>query len=277
MGRPGARTLTIDCGGTGLKAAVVDIGDQMLSACVRVSTPYPCPPERLVDTLAELVAPLPAYDRVSVGLPGIIRAGRVLTTPHYVTAAGPFTARRDDLVAAWTGCDIASALELRLGHPVRAANDAVMHGLAVVSGQGFEVMMTLGTGLGFAMYFSGQVLPKVEMSAHPLRKGQTYDERLGDLARQRIGPQRWNKRVAGAIATLRPVFWWERLYLGGGNARRLTIDLGDDVTIVPNAVALIGGVRLWQVDHEHGAARSTSECSERGAERDHEHGDGQGE
>jgi polyphosphate glucokinase len=241
----GVLTLTVDCGGTGLKAAVLGPDGAMRGERVRVRTPYPCPPDRLLATLADLVAPLAPYDRISIGLPGILRGGRVLTTPHYVTEAGPFTPRHPELVAAWAGYDVASAAAAVLGAPVRAVNDAELHALAVISGHGFEVVMTFGTGVGFTMWEDGRALPKIELSAHPLRKGETYDERLGDAARRTVGNARWNRRVGRAIAVLRPVVWWDRLYVGGGNARHLTVDLGEDVTLVPNSAGLVGGVRLW--------------------------------
>ncbi len=239
-------TLTIDCGGTGLKAVILDDDGGMLCERVRVLTPYPCPPRLLVATLADLVAPLPSYDRVSVGMPGVIRAGVVRTTPHYVTEAGPFTRVRPDLVANWRNYDMSAALTALFERPTIVVNDAELHGLAFICGEGYEVMLTLGTGLGFAQFWRGDVLPKVEMSAHPLAKGQTYDERLGDHARREIGNKRWNKRVGRAVDTMRRVFWWDRAYLGGGNAKHLDAELGEDVMVVTNMSGMVGGLRLWR-------------------------------
>lgn len=219
----------------------------MLTDRVRVRTPYPCPPETMVETLIALVAALPAYDRVSVGFPGMVREGRVLSTPHYVTVAGPFTPINPRLVDAWAKYDIQSALADALGMPTRVVNDAEMHGAAVVCGDGFEIVLTLGTGVGFALFNQGRLLPKVELSQHPFHKGETYDERLGDLARREIGNRRWSKRVVRAVGIVQTVFWPDRLYLGGGNAGHLVLDLGPDVTIVPNAAGLLGGARIWDL------------------------------
>jgi polyphosphate glucokinase len=219
----------------------------MLTDRVRVRTPYPCPPELMINTLTALVAPLPAYDRVAVGFPGMVRDGRVLSTPHYVTEAGPFTPARPDLVDAWAKYDIQTTLAEALGVPTRVVNDAEMHGVAVICGDGFEIVLTLGTGVGFAMFNRGQILPKVELSQHPLRKRQTYDEQLGDIARREIGNRRWSKRVVDAVGIVQNVFWPDRLYLGGGNARHVLLDLGPDVTIVANTAGLLGGVRIWDV------------------------------
>jgi len=219
----------------------------MLTGRVRVLTPYPCPPETMVQTLIALVATLPTYDRVSVGFPGMVRDGRVLSTPHYVTVAGPFTPTSPDLVDAWAKYDIQTALAEALGVPTRVVNDAEMHGAAVICCDGFEIVLTLGTGVGFAMFNRGHILPKVEVSQHPFRKGHTYDQQLGNIARREIGNRRWSKRVARAVGVVQNVFWPDRLYLGGGNAHRLVLDLGPDVTIVPSAAGLLGGVRVWDL------------------------------
>jgi polyphosphate glucokinase len=243
----GTRTLVIDCGGTGLKATVLDADGRMLADRVRVRTPYPCPPDVLIRTLTELVAPLPRHDRVSVGFPGMVRGGRVLETPHYVTEAGPFTPKVPALVRKWAGYDVATVLGEALDRPTRVVNDSEMAGFAVIEGDGFEVVLTLGTGLGCALFDRGRLLPKIEMSQAPFRKGQSYDEQLGNHVRKAMGNARWSRRVARALDALRPVLWWDRLYIGGGNAKYLAVDdLGHDVTIVSNEAGLLGGVRLWQ-------------------------------
>ena len=76
-------TLSIDIGGTGLKASVLDRTGKMLVDRVSMATPYPCSPTILLKALADLVAPLPPFDRISVGFPGVIRDGRTLTAPHF--------------------------------------------------------------------------------------------------------------------------------------------------------------------------------------------------
>jgi len=242
----GPRTLSIDCGGGKLKATVLDRDGKMVAGRLRVPTPYPLPPDLLVKTLLDLVAELPAYDRVSVGFPGVIRGGRVLATPHYVTEAGPFTPPRPDLVRAWDCFDVQAELRSAFGKPTRVVNDAEVAGYAVIEGRGFEVLLGLGTGLGCALFDDGRLLPKVELSAAPFSDGETYDEQLGNHTRRRIGNEAWTQRVIRALDGLHRVLWWDRLYLGGGNTKHLTADLGRPVTIAPNAAGLLGGVRLWE-------------------------------
>ncbi len=236
----------MDCGGTGIKATVLDADGQPLTARVKTRTPYPCPPEVLLQTVVDLAASTGVpHDRVSVGFPGMIRHGVVLATPHYVTEAGPFTKRDPDLEKKWAGFDVRAAMEDALRAPTRVLNDAEVAGLAVIQRRGFEVVFTLGTGLGCALFDEGRLLPKIEVSHAPFRHGQTYDQQLGHHARNRIGARRWTGRVVLAIESLRPVLWWDRAYVGGGGAKNLTADLGSDITIITNQHGLLGGVRLW--------------------------------
>jgi polyphosphate glucokinase len=242
-------TLAIDIGGTGLKASVVDATGVMVAERVAVKTTYPCSPRKMVDDLALLVAPLPAAQRVSAGFPGMVRNGRVLSAPHFVTEHGPGTTIDPDLVQKWTGFDLAGALCTRLDKPTRVANDADVQGMAVVDGKGLELVVTLGTGVGTAFFYDGRLLPHLEFAHHPFLKGDTYNEQVGDAARKAVGNTRWNKRVRRAVATLRALSFFDHCYLGGGNARKVQGDLGDDVSIVDNTAGILGGIRLWDESH----------------------------
>jgi polyphosphate glucokinase len=241
------RTLAIDCGGSGLKGSVLDDEGVMIAEHIRIPTPYPMGPERFVAVLCELAEQLPPADRATVGMPGMIRHGRVIATPHYITVAGPHSKVDPDLRRAWDRFDAQSALARALGIPTLVVNDAEVHAAAVVSGEGLEVTFTLGTGLGCAVFDDGALVPKIELSRAPVRKGVIYDEWIGDRARRELGAKRWSARVRTAIDGLRPMFLWDRCFVGGGNAARLTVHLGDDVTIVPNEAGINGGIRLWEL------------------------------
>ena len=241
----GPFTLAIDIGGTGLKAMVLDAIGQPVSDRVRCPTTYPAPPAKLVADLVDLVRPLPAHDRVSVGFPGMVRDGRVLTAPHFVTAKGPGSAIVAELVDAWAHQDLAASLEEALGRPVRVVNDADLQGVAVVSGHGLELVVTLGTGLGTAIFQGGHVAPHLELSHHPFRKGRTYNEVVGDAARRRIGNRRWSKRVRSALETLDALMFYDVVYVGGGNARHVTVDLGPKARTIDNRAGMLGGIKLW--------------------------------
>jgi polyphosphate glucokinase len=132
-----------------------------------------------------------------------------------------------------------------LGAPTKVVNDADLQGAAVVSGSGLELVLTLGTGLGSAVYVDGRLGTHLELAHHPFRKGQTYNEQVGDAARNRIGGKRWNRRVVKAVDTIRALLLPDHLYIGGGNSTKVTADLGTDVTLVDNSAGLLGGIRLW--------------------------------
>ncbi|MHB8341529.1 MAG: ROK family protein [Mycobacteriales bacterium] len=243
-----ARTLALDIGGTGLKAAVLDPRGELLSSRLRVPTRYPCPPDVLVTTLTDLVAPLAPYERVSVGFPGVVRGGRILTAPHFVTLAGPGSKTSPRLATAWSGFDLAEALARALDHPVKVANDADLQGAAVISGEGLELVLTLGTGLGSALFHRGRLTCHLELAHHPFQKGQTYNDRIGDAARKRVGTKKWVARVEVAVQTIRDLLCPDHIYLGGGNAVRLGsgAGLGPGVSVVDNSAGLLGGIALWE-------------------------------
>ncbi|SIQ15844.1 polyphosphate glucokinase [Micromonospora avicenniae] len=244
-------TLAIDCGGGGIKASVLDEAGTMRTRPLRVPTPYPLPTSLFVKTLLDLGAQLPPADRVTVGLPGMLRHGVVVATPHYVTRAGPRTKVDPDLLAEWSGWDVRSALADAFGVPALVLNDAEVHGAGVVAGTGLELVLTLGTGLGSALFDGGVLAPHLELSHAPVRWGMTYDTYIGEPERRRLGDAFWSRRVRGVVEGLRPVFRWDRLYLGGGNSRLVRPDqlarMGDDVVVVPNTAGIVGGVRAWDL------------------------------
>jgi polyphosphate glucokinase len=175
----------------------------------------------------------------------------VIATPHSITDAGPRSRVVPALVEQWQGFDAQAAIAERLGLPTLVLNDAEVHGAGVVIGAGLELVLTLGTGLGCALFDGGRLAPHLELSQAPVRWGLSYDTYIGDRERRRLGPAFWSRRVRRVVDALRPVFVWDRLYIGGGNARVLSPDvvavLGDDVVIVPNTAGIVGGVRAWEV------------------------------
>ena len=244
-------TLAVDCGGSFFKASVLDENGTMHAQEVRIATPYPLKPQKFVETIAGLAAKLPHAQRATIGMPGMIRHGVVIATPHYVCPRGPFTRRDPELEQAWHGFDVQSQLSEKLGIPVLVLNDAEVHGAGIITGAGLELVFTLGTGLGCALFDGGRLAPHFELSHAPARTSSTYDEWIGESERRRIGTAFWSRRIRVMVDSLRPVFLWDRLYIGGGNSRLLSNTLqerlGDDVVIVPNSAGIIGGVRAWSL------------------------------
>lgn len=242
-----AVTCAIDIGGTGLKAALLSPDGALEGERVQRPTTYPLAPEQLVADLAELVERLGRFDRVSAGFPGVVRGGLVRTAPHFVTVAGPGSAVDLDLEHRWHGFDLAAALTAALERPARVANDADLQGWGVVRGVGLEMVVTLGTGVGSALFNDGRLAPHLELAQHPFRKGQTYNGQLGEAALQRIGLKKWRRRVERAISNFATLVNYDQLYIGGGNAKHLEGHCDPSIELVDNVAGILGGIRLWEV------------------------------
>lgn len=244
------RTLAIDIGGSGFKASIVNSQGVMETDRLRVDTPYPCPPDVFVPTVAQLVTGIKDQaHRVSVGFPGLVRHGRVIEVPSLSRAE--YGGERDDtLAAAWEGFDLAGALAEAFQLPTKVVNDADMQGCAVVKGQGMEFVMTLGTGVGTALFLDGVLLPHLELSHGPLKDGMSIDIALGNAQRKKDGHEKWVKNVKRAIRVFEETLWFDHLYVGGGNAKYLSMaEVGSKAEIIPNSSGILGGVRVWDLDH----------------------------
>lgn len=239
-------TLSIDIGGSGLKGALLDAKGEMISERVRLDTPYPCPPTRLVEALVELTSSFSGYQRMSVGFPGLIRDGLVNFIPSL--SKSTLEGQTDpQLVAAWNKFDLATALNKTFSVPVRIANDADVQGSAVIQGVGMEFVLTLGTGCGAALFYDGKLIPHLELGHAPFRKGQTFEQQMGNAARKEVGKDRWVKRVKKAILAYHGFLFFDHIYIGGGNARHLIgEDLGPNVTLVENTAGILGGIKIWE-------------------------------
>ena len=227
----GPRTLCIDIGGTGLKALVLDDRGQKLSERVRVETPKPATPESVVAALVTLVKPLAPFDRISVGFPGVVVGGATHTAPN--------------LDKSWGNFQLKDSLERRLKRPVRVLNDAGVQGHGVIEGRGVEMVLTLGTGMGCALYIDGRYVPNLELAHHPFNGKNTYEEHVGGKALDKLGKKKWNKHVAQVLAQIDPIWNPRRIYIGGGNAKHLRLDLPPHVRVTDNVAGLLGGIRLW--------------------------------
>jgi polyphosphate glucokinase len=226
------RTLCIDIGGTGLKALVVSPTGKALTERVRVETPRPATPQAVLRALETLVAPLGAFERVSVGFPGVCIDG-VTETAH-------------NLHPKWQGFPLARTLTKVLRRPARVINDAGVQGYGVVRGKGVEMVLTFGTGMGCALFVDGRYVPNIELAHHPFKGKKTYEDYIGKGALERVGKKKWNRRVAKVVGQVEPVFNPHLLYLGGGNAKHIEVQLPPHVKIVSNTAGLLGGIALWE-------------------------------
>jgi polyphosphate glucokinase len=224
-------TLAIDVGGSGIKSMVLKENGTAHTQNIRVETPKPAKPKLVIGAIANLANIHGEFDRVSIGFPGVVRQG--------------VTKGAINLDPDWDNFDLGKALLDQLGKPVRIANDADVQGLAAISGTGTELVVTLGTGFGSALFVDGRLVPNLELGQHHFRGGDTYEDRLGQRAFDKVGQKVWNRRLNKSIEAIAHLFNYDYLYIGGGNAKKITAKLPQNTKIVPNIFGLIGGLALW--------------------------------
>jgi polyphosphate glucokinase len=226
------RTLVIDIGGTGIKTLLVGRDGTALSRRRRELTPKPATPGAVLAVVERMIGRHRSFQRVSVGFPGVVKHGVVLTAPNLGTSE-------------WAGFEIEKAVKACTKTPVRAINDAELQGYGVIEGTGVEIVLTFGTGLGTALYVDGRLVPNLELGHHPLRKDASYEDLVNDKELRRIGKKRWRRRVDLIVDTLGRIFNYDTLHIGGGNARHLKGPFGENVRLFEGVEGLTGGIGLW--------------------------------
>jgi polyphosphate glucokinase len=229
--QPALVTLSIDIGGSGIKAMLLDARGKPISARERIVTPAVPTPKAVLGALDNLRARLAAFDRVSVGFPGVVKRG--------------ITYNAANLSPKWANFPLQRELEKLWKKPVRVANDASVQGYGAVKGHGVELLLTFGTGMGSAIFTDGKLCPGLELGHHPWRE-KTYEDYLGRRGLDKYGKKLWNKRLEEAIEQTAATFNWDHLYLGGGNTKKITFKLPQNVSIVSNEEGILGGVKLWR-------------------------------
>ena len=232
---PPIKILTIDIGGSHVKAAILDNAGTPVSDYARIETPQPSTPAKVMETIQELVKNFIEYEKISVGFPGYVKLGVIKTAPNLGTDY-------------WRDYDLQSAIGVMLNKPAKVINDADLQGLGIVSGKGLEMMVTLGTGFGTALLLDGKLLPHLEFSHHPIKTDKDYDEYIGEKAYQSKGKEGWNERIKKVIGILKTVFNYDHLYISGGNAKNITFVLDENITIANNREGIKGGAILWKQD-----------------------------
>jgi polyphosphate glucokinase len=225
-------TFAIDVGGTGIKGILLDDRGKPISERIRLETPQPATPEKVIAALDGIAEKLKTFDRVSVGFPGVVKQGATLTAHN--------------LNPQWVGFELEKVLARHWRKPTRVCNDAAVQGYGAIRGKGLELVITLGTGFGSSLFVNGILVPGLELAHHPWRKGKTYEEFLGKDGLAKYGKKGWNKLVAKAIPQLESLFNYDHLYIGGGNAEKINFSLPAKATRVPNEDGLLGGVALWK-------------------------------
>ena len=230
---PGDQILSVDIGGSHIKATILNPDGELQIGFQTVDTPVLPGPKTLVAAIKDIVGRFPVHDKISIGFPGYVKDGVVYTAPSLAPTK-------------WGGINLRKMLQDEFNCPVAVINDADMHGLGIVSGVGFEMVITLGTGLGSALFLNGVLLPHVELSQHPSTDGIIYDRYIGKRALEEEGEQLWNDRVKKMLQVFKTVFNYDHLFIGGGNSRRINFELDKNITLVSNEDGIKGGAKLWQ-------------------------------
>ncbi len=225
-------TFAIDVGGTGIKGILLDDRGKPISDRIRLETPQPATPDKVIAVMDTIANQLKTFDRVSIGFPGVVKLGATLTAHN--------------LSQEWVGFELEKVVSRKWRRPVRVCNDAAVQGYGAIRGKGLELVITLGTGFGSSLFINGILLPGLELAHHPWRKGKTYEEFLGKDGLAKYGKKRWNELVAKAITQIEALFNYDHLYIGGGNAEKINFSLPVNTTRVPNEDGLLGGVALWK-------------------------------
>lgn len=227
------KILAIDIGGSHIKATLLSTEGVFLKDYEKLPTPLPATPGKVLDVIKQLSQSFQGYDKIAAGFPGFIKDGIVKTAPNLGSDQ-------------WVDFDLQKKLAELLGKPALAINDADLQGISVVSGNGVELMITLGTGFGTALLRDGILMPHLEMAHHPVSGKKTYDEYVGQEELSIIGEKKWNRRIKKIIEILKVVFNYDRLYISGGNADLIKFKLDKNITIASNKDGIKGGAKLWE-------------------------------
>ena len=217
--------LVIDIGGTNVKIFATGAASPR-----RLPSGVEMTPEKMISGVKKLAGKW-KYDVVSIGYPGLVIRGQVVSEPRNL---GP----------GWIGFDFESAF----GRPVKIMNDAAMQALGSYKG-GEMLFMGLGTGLGSAVVVEDVVVP-MEVG-HLAYKNGTYEDYVGIMGLKRFGKKKWRRNVNFGVARLMAVLHPDDVVLGGGNAKKLK-ELLPGCRKGENANAFLGGFRMWkeEVDRE---------------------------
>jgi len=237
--------LGIDIGGSGIKGAIVDTTDGLvIGERFRIPTPSPATPLAVAGATRMLVEHF-AWERpIGVGFPAVIRNGVSLTAAN--------------VDKAWIGTDVQALLRETCGRPAVVANDADVAGLAEMrlgagrGAQGVVLTVTLGTGIGTALFVDGKLVPNTELG-HLELHGQDAELLASDAARERddLNWKRWAKRVDDYLHMLHRYFWPELIIVGGGVSKkhekflpRLTVETRVVPAELRNHAGIVGAALL---------------------------------
>jgi polyphosphate glucokinase len=223
--KPQRRVLVIDVGGSHVKTRVSGHRDVR-----QIESGPAMTPRQMVSRVLKLVGDL-KYDAVSIGYPGVVVHGKIVTEPY-------------NLGRGWVGFDFRKAF----GRPTLVMNDAAMQAIGSYEG-GRMLFLGLGTGLGSALIVDGTVAP-MELAHLPYKRGRSYEDYVGDGGRRRLGAKKWRRAVAEVVEQLAKALEADYVVIGGGNSRKLK-KLPRNSRLGNNDFAFLGGFRVWRPGASH--------------------------
>jgi len=206
--------LGIDIGGSGVKAGVVDLDNgSLIGDRLRVPTPVPATPEAVQAAVASLVREFSWQEAVGCGFPGVIHQGRAMTAAN--------------VDPAWIGVDVASLFAAATGCPFHVLNDADAAGIAEMrfgAGRGrvgVVLLVTVGTGLGSALFSDGVLVPNTEFG-HILVRGKEAERYASAAVRERehLSWAKWGKRFNRYLRRMEELVWPDLFIIGGGASKK---------------------------------------------------------
>lgn len=227
----------LDIGGSGIKGAPVDLETgELVEERVRIPTPQAPTSEAVVETSLEVIGPFGWDCQVGVGFPGLVKDGVVHTAANVAK----------ELI----GFDLQGRLQREVGNTVRVVNDADAAGLAEMRwGRGVDgmvMMLTLGTGIGTALFTQGKLMPNTEFG-HIMIRDREAELRASDRIRKQedLSWTKWARRLNEYLATMEALFWPDLIIVGGGvskKADKFVPKLETRAKVVPAQMLNIAGI-----------------------------------
>ena len=202
--------LGIDVGGSGIKGAPVNLESGQLTADrLRIKTPKKAEPQPVADVVAQIAQAFEWNGPIGIGFPSPIKAGVAMMAAN--------------VSEKWIGLNVDQLFTETTGCPCRVGNDADVAGLAEMTfgagkdRNGTVIMITLGTGIGTAIFTNGSLLPNAEFG-HLEIKGRDAETRASDAARQRdnLSWKKYAQRLNKYLVTMERLFWPYLFIIGGG-------------------------------------------------------------
>jgi polyphosphate glucokinase len=232
--------LGVDVGGTGIKAALVDLSTGVATGRERILTPDPATPDAVTATIVQLVQKFSSDGPIGCTMPAVVLSGEVRTAAH--------------IDKSWIGVHASTLISRATDRPCVVLNDADAAGLAEArfgaarNRRGVVLMVTIGTGVGTAFLYDGELIPNSELG-HILVNGHDADSWVSDSTRtnDKIPWKRWTRRLDRYLTHLHEVLWPELIVIGGGIVKHADrfldrIDPGCDVQIAElgNLAGIVG-------------------------------------